>query len=41
MGVAPYAGAWIEIRKYLKEITTTEVAPYAGAWIEIDWKLHQ
>ena len=33
--VAPFAGAWIEIRKVGVHIPTTEVAPFAGAWIEI------
>ena len=33
--VAPYAGAWIEIKKLLNSYKPDEVAPYAGAWIEI------
>ena len=33
--VAPYAGAWIEIKKAKQQRNSTEVAPYAGAWIEI------
>ena len=36
IGVAPYAGAWIEM--WLEEEQCTweyGVAPYAGAWIEI------
>ena len=33
--VAPFAGAWIEI-KHLNEINNNVyVAPFAGAWIEI------
>mgnify|MGYP006932248049 CR=1 FL=1 len=34
-GVAPYAGAWIEIAQPLKPGNNLHVAPYAGAWIEI------
>ncbi len=33
--VAPYAGAWIEIRLVILPCGVSEVAPYAGAWIEI------
>ena len=33
--VAPYAGAWIEIKDTGISQTTFSVAPYAGAWIEI------
>ena len=33
--VAPYAGAWIEIRRFLERRGKSWVAPYAGAWIEI------
>ena len=33
--VAPYVGAWIEIRKPLSYSLLLEVAPYVGAWIEI------
>ena len=33
--VAPYTGAWIEIKLYMERIVTDEVAPYTGAWIEI------
>ena len=33
--VAPYAGAWIEIRGRLHGSIKRLVAPYAGAWIEI------
>ena len=36
-GVAPYAGAWIEIRRGLSgKSSEKSVAPYAGAWIEIN-----
>ena len=34
--VAPYAGAWIEIRETLTKKGAATVAPYAGAWIEIE-----
>ena len=34
-GVAPYAGAWIEIVKNCALNLGGVVAPYAGAWIEI------
>ena len=33
--VAPYAGAWIEIRWLMGKSMGGRVAPYAGAWIEI------
>ena len=33
--VAPFAGAWIEILKYPKNVHQCRVAPFAGAWIEI------
>ena len=33
--VAPFAGAWIEIKKYNGRFTGYNVAPFAGAWIEI------
>ena len=33
--VAPFAGAWIEIRPYIRKKIDTPVAPFAGAWIEI------
>ena len=33
--VAPYAGAWIEIRLRQTSAALTRVAPYAGAWIEM------
>ena len=34
-GVAPFAGAWIEIGNFLSTSFTSFVAPFAGAWIEI------
>ena len=34
-GVAPLAGAWIEILKSYLIIEKIYVAPLAGAWIEI------
>jgi len=33
--VAPYAGAWIEIRTNCSVCNNSIVAPYAGAWIEM------
>ena len=33
--VAPFAGAWIEIRQDVDSFVWTTVAPFAGAWIEI------
>ena len=33
--VAPFAGAWIEIKRNKKTSVWIEVAPFAGAWIEI------
>ena len=36
MAVAPFAGAWIEIRDASETVTSMVVAPFAGAWIEID-----
>ena len=33
--VAPFAGAWIEIRDFAKRYRNHRVAPFAGAWIEI------
>ena len=33
--VAPFAGAWIEIRVENKLVEFNDVAPFAGAWIEI------
>ena len=35
-GVAPHAGAWIEISLLLSLSSMMSVAPHAGAWIEID-----
>ena len=35
IGVAPLAGAWIEIRSMLVLPVLLRVAPLAGAWIEI------
>ena len=34
--VAPFAGAWIEIKRGMLEYGETIVAPFAGAWIEIN-----
>ena len=34
-GVAPHAGAWIEINIDPKHFNLIKVAPHAGAWIEI------
>ena len=36
--VAPFAGAWIEIKGVYLEKRDVIVAPFAGAWIEI-WLL--
>ena len=33
--VAPFAGAWIEIKSVIGNVVSTLVAPFAGAWIEI------
>ena len=33
--VAPFVGAWIEIRETFLLHTIDEVAPFVGAWIEI------
>ena len=33
--VAPFAGAWIEIRETFYNLCASSVAPFAGAWIEI------
>ena len=33
--VAPYTGAWIEIRRRRSQRARKQVAPYTGAWIEI------
>ena len=38
-GVAPYAGAWIEIIPNKSETFLHCVAPYAGAWIEINSRM--
>ena len=35
IGVAPFAGAWIEISLRSKNRFLSQVAPFAGAWIEI------
>ena len=35
VGVAPHAGAWIEISRTLLATNCHSVAPRAGAWIEI------
>ena len=34
-GVAPFAGAWIEIAKMGEKVLIPIVAPFAGAWIEM------
>ena len=34
-GVAPFAGAWIEIWYEYEKDNPKVVAPFAGAWIEI------
>ena len=34
--VAPFMGAWIEIKKVADFIDFIHVAPFMGAWIEID-----
>ena len=33
--VAPFVGAWIEMRKRLIIAVLCPVAPFVGAWIEI------
>ena len=33
--VAPFAGAWIEIKNVNFSAIEHKVAPFAGAWIEI------
>ena len=38
-GVAPLAGAWIEMLYILIQYRYKSVAPLAGAWIEIDEKI--
>ena len=41
MGVAPLAGAWIEITNLAIDSAIFLVAPLAGAWIEIAfWLLY-
>jgi len=35
-GVAPRAGAWIEITRLSKNNNVANVAPRAGAWIEMN-----
>ena len=37
--VAPFAGAWIEIKTENARQALGGVAPFAGAWIEISYKL--
>ena len=32
--VAPRVGAWIETRKWMKSLRSSNVAPRVGAWIE-------
>ena len=34
-GVAPFAGAWIEMLTRSRKNLKQDVAPFAGAWIEI------
>ena len=34
-GVAPFAGAWIEISVIIFSSCSPSVAPFAGAWIEM------
>ena len=33
--VAPFTGAWIEIRGTGDTVAVSKVAPFTGAWIEI------
>ena len=33
--VAPFTGAWIEIRRLQRTSRADPVAPFTGAWIEI------
>ena len=33
--VAPFVGAWIEIRSLLTSALSISVAPFVGAWIEM------
>ena len=35
MKVAPFTGAWIEIKMIFSWARMTRVAPFTGAWIEI------
>ena len=35
MKVAPFVGAWIEIRETFYKAIGKYVAPFVGAWIEI------
>ena len=35
--VAPFTGAWIEIRGVKKMYICKTVAPFTGAWIEMFW----
>ena len=37
--VAPFTGAWIEIRVTVPLVTLSSVAPFTGAWIEIAVKV--
>ena len=37
--VAPYTGAWIEIKKVDTVEEAFDVAPYTGAWIEIQLRM--
>ena len=37
-GVAPHAGAWIEIFSQIPRAQISRVAPHAGAWIEIGYQ---
>ena len=37
--VAPFAGAWIEIKKKISKKIVEIVAPFAGAWIEMNTEL--
>ena len=36
--VAPFAGAWIEMKMGQQRYMTVIVAPFAGAWIEIAYQ---
>ena len=44
-GVAPFAGAWIEmfVRWLRVACVTRKVAPFAGAWIEMpeEWRIRK